>query len=401
METVTQTIPLDITSPFDQMDSAQPSPEFLKMEDFDNDTSDAGADYDTTSPCDMQATPAPVVVTSKPAKKRKSWGQQLPEPKTTLPPRKRAKTDDEKEQRRIERIKRNRAAAHNSRERKRQETEVLAVENAQLRTRLDAFEKHFGPLPKHIVLPEVTLCTDDVDTPAPSLIESRGSIGTATSPASPPDLYDLTSNDISIKLEPQDSPYSDYPHTRDNLDGKQQMPTFAPLDETQHSAEMLCDLPCPSSAQSKVAHSSSLLFSLSTSQYPIFLGILATLNLSFLTTYRTLLLAMWTTSPSRMARAITASTRASTSPSTSSFTRKVSRTPRSLSAMALAQHNAATAVARFAAIRRPLVGEARRTVNLARAGRQRRSNATMALERREKGGHQRDHDEGGVGRHDR
>lgn len=144
-----------ITSPFDH--DPMDSPNFLKMEDLDNSTSHNHMDAATAA----SATPPPVIVQSKPAKKRKSWGQQLPEPKTTLPPRKRAKTDDEKEQRRIERIKRNRAAAHNSRERKRQEAEVLAVENAQLRTKLEAFEKHFGPLPKHIVLPEVTLCTDE------------------------------------------------------------------------------------------------------------------------------------------------------------------------------------------------------------------------------------------------
>jgi len=69
---------------------------------------------------------------TRPVKKRKSWGQKLPEPKTTLPPRKRAKTEDEKEQRRIERIKRNRAAAHNSRERKRVEAEQLATANEGL-----------------------------------------------------------------------------------------------------------------------------------------------------------------------------------------------------------------------------------------------------------------------------
>lgn len=158
--TITSTPPTNnplhkITSPFDKdMDS----PEFFKMEDFDTDSTH---NMDVTSASQSNATPPPVVVQSKPAKKRKSWGQQLPEPKTTLPPRKRAKTDDEKEQRRIERIKRNRAAAHNSRERKRQEAEVLAVENAQLRTKLEAFEKHFGPLPSHIVLPEVTLSTDE------------------------------------------------------------------------------------------------------------------------------------------------------------------------------------------------------------------------------------------------
>lgn len=39
--------------------------------------------------------------------------------KSTLPPRKRAKTQEEKEQRRIERILRNRRAAHQSREKKR------------------------------------------------------------------------------------------------------------------------------------------------------------------------------------------------------------------------------------------------------------------------------------------
>lgn len=68
----------------------------------------------------------------KQAKKRKSWGQQLPEPKTNLPPRKRAKTEDEKEQRRVERVLRNRRAAQSSRERKRQEVEALEAEKQQI-----------------------------------------------------------------------------------------------------------------------------------------------------------------------------------------------------------------------------------------------------------------------------
>ncbi|KAL8849098.1 MAG: hypothetical protein Q9221_005902 [Calogaya cf. arnoldii] len=79
----------------------------------------------------------------KPVKKRKSWGQELPTPKTNLPPRKRAKTEDEKEQRRIERVLRNRQAAQSSRERKRQEVEKLEGEkhsieyqNEMLRQRL-------------------------------------------------------------------------------------------------------------------------------------------------------------------------------------------------------------------------------------------------------------------------
>lgn len=92
----------------------------------------------------IAGTPAPE---KKPVKKRKSWGQQLPEPKTNLPPRyildkkltivdqsanplsrKRAKTEDEKEQRRVERVLRNRRAAQSSRERKRQEVEALEAQ---------------------------------------------------------------------------------------------------------------------------------------------------------------------------------------------------------------------------------------------------------------------------------
>ncbi|GAW19518.1 hypothetical protein ANO14919_146010 [Xylariales sp. No.14919] len=72
----------------------------------------------------------------KPVKKRKSWGQVLPEPKTNLPPRKRAKTEDEKEQRRVERVLRNRRAAQSSRERKRQEVEALEQRNAALESAL-------------------------------------------------------------------------------------------------------------------------------------------------------------------------------------------------------------------------------------------------------------------------
>ncbi|KAJ5981550.1 Basic leucine zipper [Penicillium canescens] len=70
----------------------------------------------------------------KPAKKRKSWGQELPTPKTNLPPRtsKRAKTDDEKEQRRIERVLRNRATAQTSRERKILEMEKLETEKIRM-----------------------------------------------------------------------------------------------------------------------------------------------------------------------------------------------------------------------------------------------------------------------------
>ena len=72
--------------------------------------------------------------TQEPAKKkRKSWGQVLPKPTTNLPPRKRAKTEEEKAQRKYERVQRNRQAAHQSRMRKQDEMEQLKLTNAKLK----------------------------------------------------------------------------------------------------------------------------------------------------------------------------------------------------------------------------------------------------------------------------
>lgn len=167
METTTQ--PQHSLPTLDTMASSD-SYDFLKLEDLDATPSPSNLDTPPSSfEIENAGTPAPVIVQSKPAKKRKSWGQQLPEPSTALPPRKRAKTEDEKEQRRIERIKRNRAAAHNSRERKRQETDTLAVALARANAKIAAYERLHGPLPSSVVLPEVELRTD-CETPVRILI---------------------------------------------------------------------------------------------------------------------------------------------------------------------------------------------------------------------------------------
>ncbi|KXH47613.1 basic region leucine zipper [Colletotrichum salicis] len=97
-------------------------------------------------PASTASTPAPDDAGSsspdkKQTKKRKSWGQVLPEPKTNLPPRKRAKTEDEKEQRRVERVLRNRRAAQSSRERKRLEVEALERRNKELESALQNVTK--------------------------------------------------------------------------------------------------------------------------------------------------------------------------------------------------------------------------------------------------------------------
>lgn len=60
--------------------------------------------------------------------------------KSPLPPRKRARTDEEKEQRRIERILRNRRAAHQSREKKRRYVETLETYIDKLLVTIDSYK---------------------------------------------------------------------------------------------------------------------------------------------------------------------------------------------------------------------------------------------------------------------
>lgn len=114
---------------FDTMDQS----ELMSPQSFDDDSMFGGSMRGEST----SGTPAPE---KKPVKKRKSWGQQLPEPTTNLPPRKRAKTEAEKEQRRVERVLRNRRAAQSSRERKRQEVEKLDEEKQQLERTLRDME---------------------------------------------------------------------------------------------------------------------------------------------------------------------------------------------------------------------------------------------------------------------
>nr|OQO24353.1 hypothetical protein B0A51_06637 [Rachicladosporium sp. CCFEE 5018] len=214
------------------------TPQYLKMEDLQQ---HEASPTPTMTDSNSQTPPPAVIVRSIPAKKRKSWGQELPEPKTALPPRKRAKTDDEKEQRRIERIKRNRAAAHNSRERKRQETDNLAVLLAHANAKLDAYHKLHGPLPASVVLPEVTLCmeAEDEPTPAPSHAASRLSYDTAGSPTSPADTV-MTASPMIKREAAMDLPLSDLP-LFDLLHPKSASLPHN-LDAMQHSAAMLSDL---------------------------------------------------------------------------------------------------------------------------------------------------------------
>jgi transcriptional activator HAC1 len=209
------------------------------------------------------------------------------------------------------------------------------VKLARANAELEAYRANYGPLPAHVVLPEVTLSTADPDaasTPAPSLLDSRGSVDYSASPSSPAEKFDdLYDTEVPIKLEPDltyPTPASLAP-TFDLPELHQKPSQLSLLDSTQHPAEMLCDLPCRSRQRSSNNPASwwSTLF-------------LYIMSLHFQTTYKTFLMAVWTHSPSQMARMIRASTRGLTSRSMTG-----SRTIPLLlsrSTAALAQRKAAT-----------------------------------------------------------
>lgn len=207
----------------------------------------------------------------KPAKKRKSWGQVLPEPKTNLPPRKRAKTEDEKEQRRVERVLRNRRAAQSSRERKRLEVEALEQRNKELETllinaqkantilveELKRFRRNSGVVghtsstlaPLHdnpVTLSQELFSSQDghkneSDQSGNSLIDDLLMSSTSSNTSN------LTVNPAS--LSPELGPVPDADEDNANapeVDAKPSQQTSSSSDLTQRPAEMLCDLQCQS-----------------------------------------------------------------------------------------------------------------------------------------------------------
>ncbi|KAI9689815.1 MAG: transcription factor that binds to CRE motif [Bathelium mastoideum] len=186
-------------------------------------------------------------------KKRKSWGQVLPEPKTNLPPRKRAKTEDEKEQRRIERVKRNRLAAHNSRERKRAEVDQLTTEKQCLEAQLQSMQARMNEMHAQLLryqklypqvpIPKATSMSppmkDELDFEGDSAYQSSSTTSTIdpkeasfSSPA-PSDMSSVQSSPQTVHSDAHAPAI------------KAELTTLMP-DLTQHSAAMLCDLQCQS-----------------------------------------------------------------------------------------------------------------------------------------------------------
>ncbi|KAI4093685.1 MAG: hypothetical protein LQ348_000081 [Seirophora lacunosa] len=206
----------------------------------------------------------------KKPKKRKSWGQELPVPKTNLPPRKRAKTEDEKEQRRIERVLRNRQAAQSSRERKRQEVEKLEGEKSAIETQNDMLKERLMAVEHEKFKLEQQLS---------QLTAENAALRSGSSPPraslTPPSDFaaDLLDNQKAIKQEIEDSLFalrtpislpsdSFSPSPSASTDSRSPSPTSLDLgfhalttspDMTQHPAAMLCDLQCQSRAARSAA----------------------------------------------------------------------------------------------------------------------------------------------------
>ena len=219
--------------------------------------------YPTPPPMPQEVETTSSFRSTEPArKKRKAWGQPVPEIKQILPPRKRAKTAEEKEQRKNERILRNRRAADKSRQRQKAavadlevKTSHIETENLMLRQVLARYQQRFG-VPDDLQIPlstsieptdlmsapsPYTLNDDEPETPTDSL-----AYGTPE-PESEPTLVQ-TDSATSIS---HDSPVlaptlnlADNQAESHSQPGYDSMATPSPSVMTQYPAAVLCDLQC-------------------------------------------------------------------------------------------------------------------------------------------------------------
>ena len=280
----------------------------------------------------------------KPTKKRKSWGQELPTPKTNLPPRyaiaashshsrmltttssKRAKTEDEKEQRRIERVLRNRQAAQSSRERKRQEVEKLEGEkffiqqqNESLKERLMTVEHE-----KFLLAQKLAKITAQMEA------IKRGSSGTpcpdSQSLGGLPDCPSLDSDFLTreqfIKQElleeyPDNLPTPQNSHGAPSSYSSPSSATYsesstpatmsldfdalaASSDMTQHPAAVLCDLQCQSAEACQPATQPTTRHAAATPSYSanlLYLTLISAVYLQLMSPLRMIFISLRTGSP--------------------------------------------------------------------------------------------------------
>ncbi len=185
--------------------------------------------------------------------------------------RKRAKTEDEKEQRRVERVLRNRRAAQSSRERKRIEVEALEKRNQELEAMLKRTQQTnlllFEEL-KRLRGGSASLVTRNAITISQTLFPSQDHVGSGLPEEAAPLSLDelmlasqaqstINPTSLSPSLAPVRDMSADYDDDEEE-DDHDELPACPDADEapktedpspdmTQHPAEVLCsDLQCQS-----------------------------------------------------------------------------------------------------------------------------------------------------------
>ncbi|KAF4469498.1 Transcriptional activator hac1 [Fusarium albosuccineum] len=235
-------------------------------------------------------TPEPEKRTTK---KRKSWGQVLPQPKTNLPPRKRAKTEDEKEQRRVERVLRNRRAAQSSRERKRLEVEALEQRNKELEAILVESQKTNMMLAAELDRYRrssgiVTRSTSPLDSLRENPVTLSQELFSSQDPRKAMDEILRTSPhatvnpaSLSPSLTPVDDSSEAVPKQEPSMEANtsEQTSSNSPV-STQHPAAMLTDLPSSDDAAFSLGDSFVLPTALDADRCVLESGLLASPNSS-------------------------------------------------------------------------------------------------------------------------
>lgn len=162
--------------------------------------------------------------------------------------RKRAKTDDEKEQRRIERVLRNRAAAQTSRERKRLEMEklegekvVIEQQNEFLLQRLTQMETENGRLNKQVAQLSAEVRASRGNTPNQQGSSASSTSSASESPTLTATLFKQEGDEPSLDRIPFPTP-----SLRDNSPTLEPSSLVESSDLAQHPAAVLCGLQCQS-----------------------------------------------------------------------------------------------------------------------------------------------------------
>ncbi|KAI7969619.1 hypothetical protein EIK77_001146 [Talaromyces pinophilus] len=176
--------------------------------------SPADTSLDVSSPAEIKVEETPTEE-KKPVKKRKSWGQELPTPKTNLPPRAAAQTSRERKRLEVEKLE-------GEKQKMEQQNQFLLQRLAQMEAENNRLNRQVAQLSAEIRGSRGTTPMTVIDTASPTLT---------------PTLFKREGEDFSIDKIPFPTPsISDYSPSLKLEDLAES------ADMTQHPAAVLCDL---------------------------------------------------------------------------------------------------------------------------------------------------------------